>query len=139
MILNACYSEALAHMISEYVEFVVGIPEAISTSHATMFARSFYEALGFGKSFGEAYEIARLRLQLDEASESELPVLFSEGPSKRSLPPMDANKLDDVSSPWPSWAVVASVLIIAIIIVSGFFVSREADVQVEREAGSMTE
>ncbi|NEO46322.1 MAG: CHAT domain-containing protein [Moorea sp. SIO4A3] len=76
VILNACYSEAQAKVISEHIPFVIGMSQAIGDKAAITFAVGFYKALGAGSSFKDAYKFARVEIQLEGIPEHLTPVLY---------------------------------------------------------------
>lgn len=87
--LNACYSEEQAKAISEHVNCVIGMSKAVSDKAAIEFASAFYSSLGFGKSVKEAFELAKVQLELLGIPESETPSLkVKDGmdPSKIVIP-----------------------------------------------------
>jgi hypothetical protein len=57
VLLNACYSEVQANAISQRVDYVIGMNQAIGDRAAINFAVGFYDALGAGESFDFAYKI----------------------------------------------------------------------------------
>ena len=57
VVLNACYSDVQAEEISQYINFVVGMSKAVGDQAAIQFAVGFYDALGAGWSYEEAYEL----------------------------------------------------------------------------------
>jgi hypothetical protein len=65
VVLNACYSEVQAQALVAHVPCVVGMPDAIGDEAAIIYAASFYGALAFGKSVGNAHQqgLAALALQ----------------------------------------------------------------------------
>ncbi|MDZ8222474.1 MULTISPECIES: CHAT domain-containing protein [unclassified Nostoc] len=56
VLLNACYSEVQAEGIVEYIDYVIGMNDAIGDAAAIHFATGFYDALGAGKSIENAYK-----------------------------------------------------------------------------------
>lgn len=76
VMLNACYSESQAHAIGKYVDYVIGTERVISDKSAIAFSIGFYQALGAGLSFEEAYRMGCIQMKLSSSSEQE-PVLFS--------------------------------------------------------------
>lgn len=64
VILNACYSEAQAKEIHQYINYVIGTTRAIEDSAAINFSKGFYGALGEGKSIEEAYQLGCNRIEL---------------------------------------------------------------------------
>lgn len=73
--LNACYSEQQAKVITQYVDYVIGMNNTISDATAIEFATAFYDALGAGKTIERAYEIGLLSLNLKGIPEESVPVL----------------------------------------------------------------
>lgn len=76
VVLNACYSELQAIAISEAIDCVIGMTDQISDDAATLFAASFYRALGFGRSVKDAFEQSVISLGLEESTETEIPQLI---------------------------------------------------------------
>jgi hypothetical protein len=70
MVLNACHSLASAEAIAEHVGCVVGMSEAVSDSAATRFSWAFYNALGYGRSVKEAFELASAQIAMGGWSQS---------------------------------------------------------------------
>lgn len=94
VVLNACYSAAQAEAIAESIPCVVGMSRAVYDSTAIAFSAGFYEALAFGKSVAEAFELGLTQVELSAPSalhETEIPQLIvrkGEDASKiRLLPP----------------------------------------------------
>lgn len=58
VVLNACYSDALAAALVEHVDVVIGMTQAISDDAAILFAPAFYQQLAGGKSVQTACEVA---------------------------------------------------------------------------------
>jgi hypothetical protein len=64
IVLSACYSEQIAKAVARYVDFVVGMSNAVREDTAKIFAEYFYYHLCSGESFGDAFEFARSQIQL---------------------------------------------------------------------------
>jgi hypothetical protein len=62
IVLNACYSDALAEALIEHVDVVIGMPHTIDDDAAILFAPTFYQQLAGGQSIQTAYEVARALL-----------------------------------------------------------------------------
>ncbi len=56
VLLNACYSDVQAEAIHRHVPCVVGMSLSIGDRAAREFAEAFYDGLGAGKSYAEAYK-----------------------------------------------------------------------------------
>jgi len=76
VLLNACHSEAQARAISHQIECTVGMSVAIGDEAAIIFASTFYGALVFGRSVGEAFEQGRIALMLHGIPEETTPTLL---------------------------------------------------------------
>ncbi|MGB3637217.1 MAG: CHAT domain-containing protein [Rivularia sp. (in: cyanobacteria)] len=55
VVLNACYSEIQANAIAEHIDYVVGMNSTIVDDAAIKFAIGFYDELGAGYSYEDAY------------------------------------------------------------------------------------
>jgi hypothetical protein len=75
VVLNACYSEIQATAITEVIDCVVGMSDAVSDEAAITFIASFYRALGFGRSVQAAFDQGKVALLLDGLWEDTTPVL----------------------------------------------------------------
>jgi WD40 repeat protein len=86
VVLNACYSQVQAQAISQYVNYVIGMNQAIGDKAAVAFAVAFYDAIGAGNEVEFAYELGCS--QLVRFVEQQTPVLLKKG------------QHDSVSSGW---------------------------------------
>jgi hypothetical protein len=77
VVLNACFSEAMATAIADHVDCVVGTTKAIGDSAAIAFAAGFYRALGYGESVQSAFLIGRNEIELHGLGEEATPKLIS--------------------------------------------------------------
>jgi Tfp pilus assembly protein PilF len=62
VVLNACYSATLARALVKVIDCAVGMSDAIDDDHAIAFAAEFYQALAFGKSVQQAFDLGAARL-----------------------------------------------------------------------------
>lgn len=74
--LNACYSREQAQALVTSIDCVVGMKDSIRDDAATVFASSFYRALGFGRSIQEAFDQGRTALLLEGIPEEDIPELL---------------------------------------------------------------
>jgi hypothetical protein len=65
VLLNGCYSKVQAESINEYIDYVIGMSQAISDNAAIEFSVSFYDALGAGRPYEFAYKLACAAIQLN--------------------------------------------------------------------------
>lgn len=75
VLLNACYSESQAKAIHEHINCVVGMNQAIGDRAAIEFAAGFYDALGAGRSYEDAFHFGCVSIGLEGIPESSKPVL----------------------------------------------------------------
>lgn len=76
VVLNACFSKKQADAIAEIVNCVVGMSSTIKDESAILFAASFYQALGFGRSIQTAFDLACLEIEFQTLNEQEVPKLI---------------------------------------------------------------
>ena len=77
VILNACYSAKQADVIAKYVDFVVGMDKSIGDDAAIAFSIGFYQALGAGRPFIDAYHFGVAQIQLQGIPEHLTPKLIA--------------------------------------------------------------
>lgn len=76
VMINSCHGDALARAITQHVDCAIGVPNPISDEAAQIFAASFYRALGFSRTVGNAFEQGLAALSLEGIPENEMPNLF---------------------------------------------------------------
>lgn len=74
VVLNACFSDAVAEPLRHVVDCVVGMSGAIGDEAARAFAVGFYRALGNGRSVGNAVAQAIATLAAKQLPDEHLPV-----------------------------------------------------------------
>ena len=77
VLLNACHSENQARAVSNSIDCTVGMNAANGDDAAITFASTFYGALAFGRSVGQAFEQGRVALMLQGLPEDRTPVLLA--------------------------------------------------------------
>lgn len=80
VVINACYSVKTAELISEHIDYAIGMNQAIGDSAAIAFAQGFYDALGYESSddedvFPRAFDEGLVAIQLENLSEGQTPVI----------------------------------------------------------------
>jgi hypothetical protein len=75
VILNACYSEVQASAIAQHIPYVIGMNNAIGDKAAIQFAVGFYDALGAGWSYPDAYQMGCNAIALEGIAQESIPVL----------------------------------------------------------------
>jgi CHAT domain len=77
VLLNACYSEIQAQAIAQHIDYVIGMSQAIGDTAAIEFALGFYEGLGAGRSFEDAYKFGRNAIHIASIPEYLTPKLLT--------------------------------------------------------------
>jgi hypothetical protein len=81
VLLNACYSEAQAEAIHQHIHHVIGMSEAIGDRAAIEFAVGFYDGLGAGRSYADAFEFGLSAIDLEGIQETATPQFKQRSPS----------------------------------------------------------
>src|SRR5271157_104303 len=76
VILNACFSEVQAKVISRHIEIVVGMSQDIDDEASIKFSEGFYDALGAGRSAEKAFEFGRSAIDLRSLQEHLVPIIL---------------------------------------------------------------
>lgn len=76
VILNACYSKGQAEAIAEHIDCVVGMSDTIRDDSAISFAAAFYQALAYGKSVQDAFQLGCVQIDMENLNEGEIPKLL---------------------------------------------------------------
>lgn len=77
VVLNACFTSAIAGPLREVVDCVVGMSGAIGDDAARMFAVGFYRALGYGGSIANAVQQGVAALGARQLQDQELPACWT--------------------------------------------------------------
>jgi hypothetical protein len=75
ILLNACYSEVQADAIKKHINYVIGMKKGINDHAAIEFSVGFYDALGAGKNFQDAFKFACNAIHLSNIPEHLIPAL----------------------------------------------------------------
>ncbi|MBW4448647.1 MAG: CHAT domain-containing protein [Spirirestis rafaelensis WJT71-NPBG6] len=78
VVLNACYSENQAEAIVQlqHIDYVIGMSQAIGDRAAIEFAVGFYDGLGAGRSFEDAYKFGKNAIHIASIPEHLTPKLL---------------------------------------------------------------
>ena len=99
VLLNACYSEVQAVAIHQFVDCVIGMNQPIGDRAAQQFSEGFYDALGAGKPYDEAFKIGCSAIALDSSSDAKVPVLkYRKRPSMVAPSPEPAPSSEKASA-----------------------------------------
>jgi len=77
VLLNACYSEVQAQAVSQQINSVIGMSQAIGDKAAIAFAVGFYDALGADKGVDFAYKLGCNAIQMQGIPEHLTPKLLT--------------------------------------------------------------
>jgi hypothetical protein len=86
VVLNACYSSEQAEAICKHIPFVIGMSSSVDDDAAIAFAVGFYDAIGAGHSYENAFLHARNTIELYGLPGSELLILLKSPHVKHSDP-----------------------------------------------------
>jgi len=78
VILNACHSDKLAHVLSKKIKYVIGMKNQLHSRRAMYFSSLFYYSLGEGYNIKDAYNHASNMLSISNIPGKGLPVLKDE-------------------------------------------------------------
>jgi CHAT domain-containing protein len=76
VVLNACCTREEVEGLAKTIDFAVGMNQPIGDERAIVFAASFYETIGFGRTINEAFNLAKVALLLNGVSEDNTPEMF---------------------------------------------------------------
>ena len=83
VLLNACHSIAQADAILEHVDHVIGMTDAIGDQASIKFAEGFYDGLGYGRTYADAFEFGLVGIGAEGIPEEETPVLRKRGKGRQ--------------------------------------------------------
>ncbi len=84
VLLNACYSEIQARAIARHVDYVVGMASAVEDAAAREFATAFYDGLGAGREYEQAFQLGINALRVRFPHEQNLPRLLTGGQARNA-------------------------------------------------------
>lgn len=82
VLLNACYSETQAEAIYHHIDCVIGMERAVTDEAAIHFSTAFYDALGAGRNYQEAFNFGCNNIDLNSIPESLTPKIKIRNNSK---------------------------------------------------------
>ena len=85
VVLNACYSEKQAAAIARHIDFVVGMKGNVSDQAALAFTEAFYDALGAGSDFHQAFAVAQNAIQMAGLGEHHIPSMHARPGAEAAL------------------------------------------------------
>jgi hypothetical protein len=99
VLLNACYSKAQAQLLTETVDYTIGMNRPILDTAAKVFASYFYQALAFGRSVKTAFDLASIQLEMSDIAGSDTPELLKRKGVDESKPLLPDNKALEAEKP----------------------------------------
>lgn len=85
VVLNACYSEVQAQEIAKYINYVIGMSQAIDDRASIEFSVAFYDALGAGQTYNFAYHLGCNAIKIAGISQELIPQWYSEKAEKSTI------------------------------------------------------
>ncbi len=76
VVLNSCYSDTQAEAIKAHIPHVIGMNDAIDNTSARMFSVGFYEALGLGEPYEDAFNSGTLAIEMEGLPGADVPILL---------------------------------------------------------------
>lgn len=76
VVLNACFSDEQARPVSEEIDFVIGMRDAIDDGAALKFAEGFYQAVWAGQSFERAFKFGCSAIDTAGLPDEQIPILL---------------------------------------------------------------
>jgi len=77
VVLNACFSKAQAEAIAQHIDCVVGMSKAVKDLSAISFAAAFYQALAYGRSVQDAFNLGCIQIDMEKLNQSDVPQLLA--------------------------------------------------------------
>ncbi len=97
VVLNACFSAMQAEAIARHIPYVIGMSESIGDRASIAFTIGFYQALGAGKKYDQAYKMGLVMIRMQGFSGYQTPVLIKdhdlsmlEQPAVQPVTPVEA-------------------------------------------------
>ncbi|NMF57336.1 CHAT domain-containing protein [Pseudanabaena yagii] len=76
VVLNACYSDVQGDAIAANILFTIGMRDVVEDNVAIKFSQGFYDAIGSGKSYEEAFKWGKVAIEFDLANEEATKILI---------------------------------------------------------------
>ncbi len=86
LVFNAAFTKGQAEGLSKTFDYTIGMKEELDDESAIDFSANFYQALGFGRTVKEAFELACHSLQIENRDTAKAPFLLFRSGVDTSLP-----------------------------------------------------
>jgi hypothetical protein len=73
IVFNACYTDGQAAALAQIIDYAIGISQSVEADTAMTFSAFFYQALAFGRSVKDAFDLAITQLMLEKVEEYKKP------------------------------------------------------------------
>jgi hypothetical protein len=97
ILLNACYSEFQAEAIYQHIDCVIGMNSAIPDNTAIKFSVGFYDAVGAGRTYADAFKFGRNNIDLNNIPGNSIPVIKNRNQSKSLFPSNSKEKKSNMA------------------------------------------
>ncbi|NMG10208.1 CHAT domain-containing protein [Brasilonema sp. UFV-L1] len=87
ILLNACYSENQSNAIYQYIDCVIGMNSAIPDNTAIKFSVGFYDAIGAGRTYADAFKFGCNNIDLNNIPGDLIPAIKNRNQSKSLFSP----------------------------------------------------
>ncbi len=87
VVFNACYTKRRARGLSKFIDYTIGMTDALGDDSAVNFSESFYQTLGFGRTVVEAFGVACAGVGLTNPRDARRPYILWRDGVDISLPP----------------------------------------------------
>ena len=86
VVLNACFSEDQAKALHGVIDYTIGMSKITNDKMSISFAGAFYQALAFGRTVNEAFNLAKNEIELHHLPGADAPELFVRSTVNRERP-----------------------------------------------------
>jgi hypothetical protein len=87
ILLHACYSHTQAEAIHQQIDCVIGMNRAIPDNTAIKFSVGFYDAIGAGRTYADAFKLGCNNINLNNIPDNLIPTIKIRNSSKTLFPP----------------------------------------------------
>jgi hypothetical protein len=75
VVLNACYSDVQGNAIADCIPITIGMRDAVQDNVAIKFSQGFYDAIGAGKTYEQAFAWGKVAIEFDLADNESANIL----------------------------------------------------------------
>lgn len=89
IVFNDHHTQQLAQEVKEIIDYTVSMSETVNVENAITFFTYFYQALSFGRTIVEAFDLGKNQLRLEGETDYKKPVLHVRDAADMSWPPLE--------------------------------------------------